>query len=206
MLDIQNYASFVAAIVVFQLIPGPGTLAILNATARAGVGAGLAAVVGTLTGDFVYMLAAVLGLAAVLAAYPPVLAAAQWFGIGYLCWLGVRLLRARGGPAAAAAAHGRGARRYFGQALAVSLTNPKVVMFFMAFFPLFLREGAPPVTLVAMMLHVTLIAFVYQAGLVLVGNAAARRLARWPWARLAATRLAGVALIGFGARLALDTR
>ena len=206
MADIQNYGSFLAAIVVFQLIPGPGTLAILNATARAGVGAGMGAVLGTLAGDFVYMLAAVLGLAAVLAAYPQVLAAAQWLGIAYLCWLGVKLLFARvdAGPAGAAAR--RDGRVHFRQAFAVSLTNPKVVMFFMAFFPLFLRPGSAPATLVTMMLHVTVIAFAYQAGLVLVGNAAARRLARWPQARRVATRLAGVALIGFGARLALDNR
>jgi leucine efflux protein len=204
MFEIQNYPSFIAAIVVFQLIPGPGTLAILNATARGGVAAGFGAVLGTLAGDFVYMLAAVLGLAAVLAAYPPVLRAAQWIGIAYLCWLGVRLLVARiavsSAPARARARRGA----HFRQALAVSLTNPKVAMFFMAFFPLFLQPGSTPGTLVAMMLHVTCIAFVYQAGLVFAGNAAARRFARWPQARALATRLAGVALIGFGARLALD--
>jgi leucine efflux protein len=61
MFEIQNYASFVAAIIVFQLIPGPGTLAILNATARNGIGAGLGAVVGTLLGDMVYMVAAIVG-------------------------------------------------------------------------------------------------------------------------------------------------
>jgi threonine/homoserine/homoserine lactone efflux protein len=203
MFDIQNYASFVAAIVVFQLIPGPGTLAILNATARSGVGAGFGAVLGTLAGDFVYMLAAVLGLAAMLAAYPHVLVVAQWVGIAYLCWLGAKLLFARGDDAPANAAFRRDGRVYFRQAFAVSLTNPKVVMFFMAFFPLFLHAGSTPATLVAMMLHVSLIAFVYQAGLVLIGNAAARRLARWPHAQRLATRLAGVALIGFGARLAL---
>jgi len=206
MFDIQNYASFVGAIVVFQLIPGPGTLAILNATARNGIGAGTGAVLGTLAGDFVYMLAAVLGLAAVLAAYPQVLAAAQWLGVAYLAWLGIGLLRVPVGDAPASAQRSRGARVWFRQALAVSLTNPKVVMFFMAFFPLFLHPGSTPGTLVAMMLHVTVIAFVYQAGLVLVGNAAARRFARWPQARRLATRLAGVALIGFGARLALDNR
>jgi leucine efflux protein len=206
MFGIQNYGSFLAAILVFQLIPGPGTLAILNATARSGIGAGIGAVLGTLTGDFVYMLAAVLGLAAVLAAYPQVLAAAQWAGIAYLCWLGVRLLIARVDAAPAGAAQRRSAGAYFHQAFAVSLTNPKVVMFFMAFFPLFLHPQSTPGTLVAMMLHVTLIAFVYQAGLVFVGNAAARRLARWPQARRLATRLAGMALIGFGARLALDNR
>jgi leucine efflux protein len=206
MFDIQNYASFVGAILVFQLIPGPGTLAILNATARGGVAGGTGAVLGTLVGDFVYMLAAVLGLAAVLAAYPQVLAAAQWAGIAYLCWLGVRLLRTPVGGEPANPARNAGRRMYFRQAVAVSLTNPKVVMFFMAFFPLFLRPGAAPATLVALMLHVTVISFLYQMALVLVGNAAARRLARWPQARLVATRAAGVALIGFGARLALDTR
>jgi leucine efflux protein len=205
MFGIRNYGSFVAAILVFQLIPGPGTLAILNATAKRGIGAGIGAVLGTLTGDFVYMLAAVLGLAAVLAAYPQVLAAAQWAGIAYLCWLGIRLLVARTDAAPAAAGRGSGLM-YFRQAFAVSLTNPKVVMFFMAFFPLFLRPESTPATLVAMMVHVTLIAFAYQAGLVFIGNAAARRLARWPQARRLATRLAGVALIGFGARLALDNR
>jgi len=202
--DIQNYASFIAAIVVFQLIPGPGTLAILNATAKGGIRAGTGAVLGTLAGDFVYMLAAVLGLAAVLAAYPQVLATAQWLGIAYLCWLGIKLLRAPTDADSQPSPIRPAGYRYFREAFAVSLTNPKVVMFFMAFFPLFLRPGASTLTLVAMMLHVTATSLAYQMTLVLVGNAAARRLARWRLARRVVTRLAGVALIGFGARLALD--
>jgi threonine/homoserine/homoserine lactone efflux protein len=44
------------AVVVFQIIPGPGTVAILDATARNGVGVGMKAVFGTLTGDFIYMM------------------------------------------------------------------------------------------------------------------------------------------------------
>ena len=57
-----------------------------------------------------------------------------------------------------------------------------------------------------MMMHVTLISFVYQAGLVLVGNTVATRLAAVPRARRIATRLAGFALIGFGVKLALGNR
>ena len=95
---------------------------------------------------------------------------------------------------------------YFRQAFAVSLTNPKVVLFFVAFFPLFLRVDATPITLGAMMAHVTVISFLYQLGLVLIGNAAARALSSLPVARTAATRLAGLALIGFGVKLALSTR
>ena len=53
MFGIEHYASFVLAIVLFQLIPGAGTLAILDATARRGMGAGTSAVIGTLVGDAV---------------------------------------------------------------------------------------------------------------------------------------------------------
>jgi threonine/homoserine/homoserine lactone efflux protein len=59
MFDIQNYGSFIIAIILFQIIPGAGTITTLNATARNGVGVGMSAVCGTLLGDFVYMLAGV---------------------------------------------------------------------------------------------------------------------------------------------------
>ena len=206
MFAIQNYDTFILGILLFQIIPGPGTLTILNATARNGVRTGMSAVLGTLAGDFLYMLAAVLGLAAVLSAYPGILASVQWVGVAYLCWLGWKLLRAPVTDERTRETFVQGDWLYFRQACAVSLTNPKVIMFFMAFFPLFLGAESRPVTLVTMMLHVTTISFLYQTGLVLAGNAVARRLARWKYARLAATRLAGIALIGFGAKLALNNR
>lgn len=206
MFEIQNYASFIAAILVFQLIPGPGTLAILNATARNGVRAGLGAVLGTLLGDFAYMVAAVVGLAAVMQANPLLFEALQWFGAAYLCWMGVALLRTAVGREIRAPEPRRSGWVYFRQALAVSLTNPKVVLFFVAFFPLFLRPDSAGSTLVAMMAHVTLISLLYQSALVVAGNAVARKLASVPAARAIATRLAGIALIGFGIKLASSNR
>lgn len=206
MLNIQNYTSFIMAIVVFQLIPGPGTITILNAAARKGVGGGLKAVLGTLSGDVIYMLAAVLGLAAILGAYPGVLKSAQWIGVAYLCWLGLKLLRSPADEGPVDATTAMAGWTCYRQALAVSLTNPKVIMFFMAFFPLFLSPGSAPLTLLVLMAHVTAISFLYQTVLVLVGNAAARRLSRWRYARRLATRLAGVALIGFGIKLAANHR
>lgn len=206
MFDIQNYTSFLAAILVFQLIPGAGTLAILNATARNGVGAGLGAVLGTLAGDFLFMVAAVAGLAAVMNSNPILFQSLQWFGAAYLCWLGLQLLRSPVSRDATNPEPHKSAWRYFRQACVVSLTNPKVVLFFVAFFPLFLRPGSSTTTLVAMMVHVTIISFLYQAGLVLVGNAVARRLRAIPSARRIATRLAGIALIGFGVKLATSNR
>jgi len=206
MFDIQNYSSFILAIIFFQLIPGPGTITILNATARKGVSMGMSTVFGTITGDFIYMSAAVLGLAAILSAHPGILAFAQWIGVGYLCWMGFKLLRASVSEQSSNITFADGGWDYFRQALAVSLTNPKVIMFFMAFFPLFLSDESEPVTLIILMAHVTAISLLYQTCLVFVGNAAARRLSKWQYARPLASRLVGIALIGFGAKLALSIR
>ena len=204
--DIQNYFSFISAVVLFQLIPGAGTIAILNAAATGGVGSGMRAVCGTLTGDFIYMLAAVLGLAALLEAYPCILNSAQWLGAAYLCWTGLKLWRKPLPKEPAEAAVIPGNWSHFRQALAVSLTNPKVIVFFIAFFPLFLTAQSTPLTLLVLMGHVTTISFVYQAALVLMGSVVARRISRWRLVRLAALRVAGVGLIGFGLRLAFDNR
>lgn len=206
MFDIQNYGSFLLTIIVFQIIPGAGTIVILNTAARQGVGSGMKAVLGTLCGDFIYMLAAVLGLAAILGAYPRILAGAQWVGVAYLCWMGWKLLRTSRADQPTDTAMAQKSWTFFRQALAVSLTNPKVIMFFMAFFPLFLSVDSTPVTLLTLMVHVTAISLIYQTGLVLVGNAVARRLSRWRYARLVANRLAGAALIGFGLKLAFSNR
>jgi leucine efflux protein len=206
MFDIQNYASFLIAILVFQLVPGPGTIAILNATARNGLSAGFGAMLGTLLGDFIYMVAALLGLAAVMQANPILFEALQWFGAAYLVWIGIQLLRTRFADNRDKPEPTRSGWVYFRQACAVSLTNPKVILFFVAFFPLFLRADAAGGTLVAMMLHVTVLSFLYQAGLVLVGNVVAAKLKALPFARRLATQLAGIALIGFGFKLAASNR
>jgi len=132
--------------------------------------------------------------------------ALQWFGAAYLCWMGIQLLRASVNGATSATEQRQSGWVYFRQAFAVSITNPKVVLFFVAFFPLFLRPDSSSGTLLAMMAHVTLISFVYQAGLVLVGNAVASRLKAMPSARKIATRLAGIALLGFGVKLAVSNR
>lgn len=206
MFDIQNYGSFIAAIVIFQMIPGAGTLAILNATARNGVTAGIGAVLGTLLGDILYMVAAVAGLAAPNHCRP-------WNNIGlacisaaYLCWMGVQLLRTKVTAEDSGLEPKTSGWVYFRTGLAVAMTNPKVILFFVAFFPLFIRPDGSSMTLLVMMLHITVISLVYQVGLVVLGNAAAIRLKALPMARRIATRVAGLALIGFGLKLATNNR
>lgn len=206
MFGIQSYTSFVAAILMFQLIPGPGTIAILNAVARNGIGAGLGAVAGTLMGDFIYIVAAIVGLAAAIHTRPFLFQGFQWLGAAYLCWIGFRLLRHPVVGSGAAPEPKKSGWVYFRQAFAVSLTNPKVILFFVALFPLFMRPDASTSKLGIMMAHVTVISFLYQAGLVFIGNAAARRLSVLPSARKVATRLAGAGLVGFGIKCMFGNR
>lgn len=206
MLDIQNYSSFITAILVFQTVPGAGTIAILDATARDGRNAGMAAVLGTLVGDCLFMVAAAAGLAAIMQAYPVAFQGLQWFGAAYLCWLGVQLIRSRPGEDGSEPAPSQTSQVYFRRAFMVSLTNPKVILFFVAFFPLFLKPGASTATLAVMMLHVTVLSLVYQAALVLIGNLVAVRCSAFPGARKMATRLSGFVLIGLSTKLATGIR
>lgn len=206
MFDIQNHSSFITAILVFQAVPGAGTIAILDATARDGRRAGLAAVMGTLVADFLFMLAAVGGLAALMQTHPVAFQALQWFGAAYLAWMGLQLWLSRPVDSASLPARSQRPRVYFQRAFMVSLTNPKVMLFFVAFFPLFLKPGASAATLAVMMLHVTVLSLLYQVALVVVGNLVAMRLAAFAGVRRASTRLAGLALIGLSIQLALGIR
>ena len=169
MLGIRDFPAFLLAILIFQAVPGPGTLAILKASA-AGRRAGLTTVLGTLSGDAVYMFAAAVGLAAFVSARPMILNGLQWFGVAYLCWLGLKLLLGKKHSAGNGAASEVGHRQYFRRAFVISLTNPKVMLFFVAFFPLFMRPEAGALTLLAMALIVTFTSGLYQSLLVLIGS------------------------------------
>ncbi|HEY4957313.1 MAG TPA: LysE family transporter, partial [Caldimonas sp.] len=92
MFGIANYFSFVVAVIVFLLIPGPGNLALITSTGKGGVRGGLTATLGLIAGDQVLMWAAVAGVAALLIAYPTAFHAVQWLGAGYLAWLGAKML------------------------------------------------------------------------------------------------------------------
>ena len=199
MFDIQNYGSFIASILIFQAIPGAGTIAILDSTARNGRAAGMSSVLGTLTGDFLFMVAAAAGLAAVMQANPILFQSLQWFGAAYLFWMGIQLVMKRDDGDVAITNGSLTSWLHFRRAFIVSLTNPKVILFFVAFFPLFLKPNASAITLPAMMLHVTVFSLVYQTALVLIGNVVAGRLKGFLYARQLSNRLACITLIGLSA-------
>ena len=95
MFGVTDYGAFVAAIIIFLAIPGPGNLALITSTGKGGIRAGLAATFGIIAGDQVLMWAAVAGVAALLLTYPAAFHAVQWLGAAYLAWLGARMLLAK---------------------------------------------------------------------------------------------------------------
>jgi threonine/homoserine/homoserine lactone efflux protein len=203
MFGIADYGAFVAAIVIFLAIPGPGNLALITSTGKGGVRGGLAATLGIIAGDQVLLWLAVAGVAALLAAYPAAFHAVQWLGAGYLAWMGWRMLAAKPGDAPVLNIR---PRHYFRQAALITLLNPKAIVFYMAFFPLFVdparHQGA--LTFTAMAATIATLTFLYGLAAVLLTHCLAARLRARPWITRALNRVAGVCLIGFGVRLALS--
>ena len=200
---IQNYGAFVVAIIVFLLIPGPGNLALITSTAKGGVRGGLGATFGVIVGDQVLMWLAVAGVAALLAAWPLAFGAVQWLGAAYLAWLGARMLLAK--PGAAPVLNIR-PRQYLQQALLITLLNPKAIVFYMAFFPLFVDPARHPTLATFGVMAATIAALTFAYGLIvtLLTHHLAQRLRTSPWIGRALEKLAGVFLIGFGVKLALS--
>ena len=200
MLGIADFGAFCAAIVVFLALPGPGTFTLLTSTSKGGFRAGAAATFGVIVGDQVLLWLAVGGVAAVLAANPGVFKAVQFSGAAYLGWIGFKLVLARGNPVSPIHIE---PRHYARQAFFITLLNPKAIVFYMAFFPLFIdpRAHRGMVTFAAMATTIAVITAVYClclcafARLVSDKVKAHRRLALW------LQRVAGLFLIGFGVRL-----
>jgi leucine efflux protein len=203
MFGIADYGSFVVAVIVFLMIPGPGNLALITSTGKGGVRGGLAATMGVIGGDQVLMWLAVAGVAALLTTYPPAFHAVQWLGAAYLAWLGFRMLTAR--PGAAPVLHIK-PHHYFRQALAITLLNPKAIVFYMAFFPLFVdpAQHRGLVTFGVMAATIAALTFLYGLVVVLLTHRLAERLRARPAISQGLQKLAGVFLIGFGIKLALS--
>ena len=203
-MGIADYGTYCAAILLFLALPGPGTFALLTSTGKGGFRAGAAATLGLIVGDQVLLWLAVAGVAALLSAYPAVFSMVRWAGAAYLAWIGFKLITAKEGEAAQVVRIEP--RHYARQAFLITLLNPKAIVFYMAFFPLFIdparHQGLP--TFAVMALTIAAITAVYCLVLCAMASAVARqvrahrRLAKW------LERLAGVFLIGFGWRLLRD--
>jgi threonine/homoserine/homoserine lactone efflux protein len=203
MFGVADYGAFVAAIIIFLAIPGPGNLALITSTGKGGVAGGLAATMGVIAGDQVLMWAAVAGVAALLTAYPTAFHAVQWLGAAYLAWLGAKMLLAKPGAAPILNIE---PRHYFKQAGLITLLNPKAIVFYMAFFPLFVDPARHQgmVTFGVMAATIAVLTFMYGLVVVLLTHHLAERMRANPVIGRVLEKVAGIFLLGFGIKLAVS--
>ena len=203
MFGISDYGAFVVAIIVFLAIPGPGNLALLTATAKGGVRAGMAATLGVIAGDQALLWMAVAGVATLLITYPAAFALVQWLGAAYLAWLGFKLVTANPGDAPVLELK---PHHYLRQAFVITVFNPKAIVFYMAFFPLFVDPAVHQglLTFAFMAITIAALTFCYGLVVVLLAHYLAERIRASDRATSALNKTAGVLLIGFGLKLALS--
>jgi threonine/homoserine/homoserine lactone efflux protein len=202
MFGIADYGAFVVAIIIFLAIPGPGNLALLTATGKGGVRSGLAATLGVIAGDQVLLWLAVAGLSAVLINYPSLYSSIQWAGAAYLMGLGYSLFNAKPGDAPVLDMK---PDHYFRQALFITVLNPKAIVFYMAFFPLFVDPAIHLglLTFAVMAATIAALTFAYGLVVVLLAHHLAERVRENPLVSVMLNKVAGALLIGFGLKLAL---
>ncbi len=197
---IADYGAFCAAVLLFLALPGPGTLALLTSTGQSGFRAGAATTLGLILGDQVLLWLAVAGVAALLAAHPMAFQLVQLAGAVYLGWIGLRLLLAKDGDAAVLRMQ---PHHHVRQGFLITLLNPKAIVFYMAFFPLFIdpatHRGLP--TFAAMALTIALITAVYCLLLCAGAARVSAHFRRHPGLGRWLRRAAGISLIAFGLKL-----
>lgn len=133
----DSLITFAVASLALLLIPGPAVLYIINRSVADGRNVAVAAVAGLEIGNFVHVLAATVGLSAVIAASATAFNVVKWIGAGYLVYVGARTLLRRPAEMNQAAA-GASLKRSFTQGIVVNIFNPKVGLFFLSFLPQFI--------------------------------------------------------------------
>lgn len=207
-LGIHDLPLFVVAGLLLNLTPGADLLYVAGNTAAGGRRAGMLAALGIGTGCLFHVLLAALGLSALLAASELAFTVLKWAGAAYLVWMGVGMLRSRGGASAPSAID---PRRVFWRGVLTNALNPKVALFFLAFLPQFIAPQSTHQTLafgllgLVFTLNGTLVtlAMAWLGGVArerLAGSERAGRLGLW------LQRAAGAVFVVLGIRLAVGGR
>ncbi len=141
----NSYFGFMAAALVVLLIPGVGVTYVVTRSISQGCRAGLLSVLGLSTGALVYVFAATLGLSAILLASATAFGLVKILGAGYLIYLGVRTLLTRDDALTGNEVGSASRKHLYTGGVLVSLLNPKLALFFLAFLPQFVVTGGAPI-------------------------------------------------------------
>ncbi|WP_312304982.1 LysE family translocator [Pulveribacter sp.] len=207
---LQTLIAFFGVAVLLALTPGPDNLFVLVQSAQRGWRAGMCVVLGLCLGLVGHTAAVALGLAAVFAASSSAFTALKLCGAAYLAWLAWGALRApaaTGGPQALPEQAG-GALRMVGRGVVMNLTNPKVLIFFLAFLPQFAdpARGALAPQIMALGLVFMVATLLVFGAIACFSGAFGALLQRSARAQRLLNRTAGLIFLGLAVRLATAQR
>ncbi len=203
---------FCLAVLLLNLTPGPDTAFIVGQSVAHGRRAGLLSVLGISAGCAAHTIALSLGLSALIAASAGAFLVIKVVGAAYLVFLGVRMIVGtigrRGAAAASAAAPAippgpASPARTFAKGFLTNLLNPKVVLFFLSFFPQFVSAASPSKGVAFLLLGTILIAIstVYNGLVAWLAGSITQRMRGAPGVKAWLERSVGVAFIALGARI-----
>ena len=154
--SIESLLAFGIASLALLVIPGPAVLYIINRSVADGRNVALAAVAGLEIGNFMHVIAATVGLSAVIATSAAAFSAVKWIGAGYLIYIGIRTLATK--PQAVSQLNDpMSRRRAFTQGIVVNTFNPKVALFFLSFLPQFIDADRGSAALQSLVLGSTFV-------------------------------------------------
>ena len=202
-----KYAEFLAVAVVLIVIPGPDFAVVTKNTLVGGRRRGRWTALGVSSSNLVQGTAAACGLSALIVRVQPLFEAIKWAGVAYLAYLGVQALRsARRGEYALLDGDDPGTARHaagWRQGFISNITNPKVLVFYLAVLPQFLTPGAGLGWLLVLAWSHAVMSLAYLLVLV-TGLHSARRLLMRRKVRRTLDATTGAVLLGFGAKLATE--
>lgn len=207
MVDPGSLAVFLVAVLVICVTPGPDMLFILSRGLTFGTRAGLLSALGMSAGMIVHTTAVSLGLAAVLKSSPVAYDVLRYAGAAYLLLMAWRSVRdsstAELPPEEAEAA--RSGPKMFGQAVLTNVLNPKIVLFYLAFLPQFVRPsaGRPALQLLILGLVFTAVGLLVDSAVALLAGRIRGLLQRRGGSQVWMGRVSGAVLAGLAARVAL---
>ncbi|QSN61363.1 LysE family translocator [Caballeronia sp. M1242] len=215
MLGITGFAFFLVAVFLLNVTPGPDTAYIVGRSVAQGRGAGIVSALGISAGCVVHTLACAFGLTAILAASATAFTVVKIAGAIYLIYLGVRLIFTKHEAAsdvASAKASARTApkslRQLFTQGFVTNVLNPKVVLFFVSFFPQFVAADSQHKTLAFLTLGLVFIAMstVWNSFVAWIAGSVTQRFSGKPGVKKWLDRGVGGAFVGLGIKLATSHR
>lgn len=210
MLDLNGFWLFVVSVFLLSVTPGPDMAYVVGQSLANGRRAGVISAAGVALGSCTHALFSVVGLTALIAASPFLFTVVKYAGAAYLVYLGCQLIRDSFRKKAADNGQSeikRDATLYglLSKGFITTLTNPKVLLFFVSFFPQFVVPGGDHYTasLLVLGLAYTLVAFFTDATFAILAGSAAGAVSRNGVVQSWLDRVVGSLFIGLGVRLAL---